>query len=607
MKGSQRLNVLLYDGIGTSVSLQKSLFIMLKHSLKAHFDVMMVNEKVLLQQPWQDSTALLVMPGGRDLLYLDALKSEGCEKIRKYVHDGGRYLGVCAGAYFAANELEFEVDRPEYKVDGKRPLKFFPGLAKGSVVPGFKYASEAGAAAVTIKPLDGTSNPLGVYVNGGPYFTNVEPSRQHLVETVAAYDDNTAAIVKCSVGSGWAILTGPHLEVNSHHIEESIKHLETDIASGRGETEQLSKDLEKLQAMLKSLRQDDVLRLELFTELLSSLGLEVSREITSEDTTTYPIWISTLAASDAQYIKDHLLRAATSQDGHIVSIQDFTGIFVVSESEAAFDVVGDGEQPVRFCDSSKCFDDFSIAKYQTYLGRFSTGQHQSFGAVLLYSPRVGSTQTTLENWISQKGCMMFSMRLLHPQASSLIFLQYLTGLAVVRAVKSLDGCSHIPIHLKWPNDIYVRAMDGTLKKVGGILVTSEYVNNTFGVTIGCGVNVLNAKPSTCLQEFTTASLDVEMVLARVMVELQALYQDFLHPSLPGDPFADFRESYYSFWLHSNQQVQVRFDDGSVRDVLVRGLDPSGFLKAKTLDGELILLQPDGNSFDMTKGLITVKV
>ncbi|KAJ3328163.1 biotin holocarboxylase synthetase, partial [Kappamyces sp. JEL0680] len=266
-------------------------------------------------------------------------------------------------------------------------------------------------------------------------------------------------------------------------------------------------------------------------------------------------------------------------DGHIVSIQDFTGIFVVSESEAAFDVVGDGEQPVRFCDSSKCFDDFSIAKYQTYLGRFSTGQHQSFGAVLLYSPRVGSTQTTLEknpafancmpsgtvfatsqqtagrgrgknSWISQKGCMMFSMRLQHPQASSLIFLQYLTGLAVVRAVKSLDGCSHIPIHLKWPNDIYVRAMDGTLKKVGGILVTSEYVNNSFGVTIGCGVNVLNAKPSTCLQEFTTASLDVEMVLARVMVELQALYQDFLHPSLPGDPFADFRESYYSFWLHS---------------------------------------------------------
>jgi hypothetical protein len=40
---------------------------------------------------------------------------------------------------------------------------------------------------------------------------------------------------------------------------------------------------------------------------------------------------------------------------------------------------------------------------------------------------------------------------------------------------------------------------------------------------------------------------------------------------------------------------------------IRGLDPSGFLKAKsTKTGEIILLQPDGNTFDMLKGLISVK-
>jgi hypothetical protein len=36
-----------------------------------------------------------------------------------------------------------------------------------------------------------------------------------------------------------------------------------------------------------------------------------------------------------------------------------------------------------------------------------------------------------------------------------------------------------------------------------------------------------------------------------------------------------------------------------------GLDSTGLLKAKTADG-FILLQPDGNSFDILKGLIKLK-
>jgi hypothetical protein len=42
-------------------------------------------------------------------------------------------------------------------------------------------------------------------------------------------------------------------------------------------------------------------------------------------------------------------------------------------------------------------------------------------------------------------------------------------------------------------------------------------------------------------------------------------------------------------------------------MIIRGLDPTGYLKGKSvLDGSLVLLQPDGNTFDMLKGLITVK-
>lgn len=49
------------------------------------------------------------------------------------------------------------------------------------------------------------------------------------------------------------------------------------------------------------------------------------------------------------------------------------------------------------------------------------------------------------------------------------------------------------------------------------------------------------------------------------------------------------------------------DDGSLADCEIKGLDPTGFLKARINGkGEVVQLQPDGNSFDMVKGLITAK-
>ena len=42
------------------------------------------------------------------------------------------------------------------------------------------------------------------------------------------------------------------------------------------------------------------------------------------------------------------------------------------------------------------------------------------------------------------------------------------------------------------------------------------------------------------------------------------------------------------------------------EVIVRGLDPNGFLLVETNNGDILSLQPDGNSFDMMQGLITIK-
>ena len=55
----------------------------------------------------EDVTAF-VMPGGAATPFLQKLKVQGNEKIRDYVYQGGHYLGICAGAYYACSKVEFE-------------------------------------------------------------------------------------------------------------------------------------------------------------------------------------------------------------------------------------------------------------------------------------------------------------------------------------------------------------------------------------------------------------------------------------------------------------------------------------------------------------------
>ena len=49
---------------------------------------------------------LLVIPGGSSRLQCEAMKPEGMEAIRKFVADGGRYVGICAGFHCTLNRPE---------------------------------------------------------------------------------------------------------------------------------------------------------------------------------------------------------------------------------------------------------------------------------------------------------------------------------------------------------------------------------------------------------------------------------------------------------------------------------------------------------------------
>lgn len=174
-----------------------------------------------LKDNWEDQTDAIIMPGGRDLPYHEALKGEANFRIRNFVVNGGSYLGICAGAYYGCANLEFDLGQ-SLEVKGERELKFFPGLACGPAFGQgtFCYMSAKGAKVAKLRMHNGSI--LFSYFNGGCYFD--QASSLENVKVLARYLEiphEPAAIVYCKVGKGKAILSGVHPEVGSSSLYSS--------------------------------------------------------------------------------------------------------------------------------------------------------------------------------------------------------------------------------------------------------------------------------------------------------------------------------------------------------------------------------------------------
>lgn len=190
--------ILLYDDEGVSAQSVAA--------LKAHFNATCVSGAFLQNDAWVSKTKLLIMPGGRSLPFYKALGDAGNRNIIQFVKEGGCYLGICAGAYYAAHKTLFARGLPyELQLDGA--LNFFEGEAIGPVFSEkkFDYGSEAGARIVDIvfhKEI------YPVYFNGGCYFSENQ-------STLAHYRENgLSAIIAFPFGRGRVVLSGVHPELD---------------------------------------------------------------------------------------------------------------------------------------------------------------------------------------------------------------------------------------------------------------------------------------------------------------------------------------------------------------------------------------------------------
>ena len=223
MQNRSGVNVLIFDGPGVSQSCLKHLRDSLTSLLSPRYDVLTISAEALRRDPWTDNCALLCFPGGRDVAYLSSLGADGCERIAAWVADGGRYLGICAGAYFASDSISFERGRQGYQVEGDRPLKFFPGKCTGTAFKGFEYDTENGArdcmidleaqAFESVWHGEAPLSQLAVYYNGGGAFEDINSDRVTFLARYAELHGRPPAGVLCKVGGhGKALLWAVHPE-----------------------------------------------------------------------------------------------------------------------------------------------------------------------------------------------------------------------------------------------------------------------------------------------------------------------------------------------------------------------------------------------------------
>ncbi|KFH71359.1 hypothetical protein MVEG_01658 [Podila verticillata NRRL 6337] len=690
------MNILVYSGDGVSRNSLAHTVNSLRSLVGQHYDVMKIDAQGLLTEPWEESTSLLVVPGGRDLPYVRDLNGAANDKIKRYVQSGGRFFGICAGGYYGSDRIVFE-QGTNLEVQGSRELKFFAGECRGAVYPGFVYDSEQGASAVGIElnsEIFG-QDQLGfsetkVYFNGGGYFVDAEstPGTQVLAWyknepgqirhslSSSATSGLKAAVVACQVDRGLAVLSGVHPEYDASHLDPR------------------NPEYGPQPNVVTRLMEKEHERRILLRSVLSKMGLKLSTMETSTSTTSIlpPGAIPGIPALTPLYLAS-IQPSLTSKLA--ATLYDMTQIDnEIKEANDTFHLVpsplhpipvhtpttlpensdGDFEETVTknivLCTdgppAASLTPEFDMGNFFNHL-QLVRQQDPSFrfGSSLMYGQVVTSTQTMLDknfelcqslpdgfvcnatvqvsgrgrgrnSWISPPGCLQFSMVLRHPVMAghaSAVFVQYLVALAVVESVCCLPGYEALPLKLKWPNDIYAelpldhpsQAQAGgkpKMIKIGGVLVNSNFSGSEFLLVIGCGVNATNPNPTTSINHLiryhnkvtgkNLALFSQETLLAHILVKFEQLHKQFLGGD--GTGFAQLEHMYYKRWLHSDalvtlttltphRRVRIRgvtLDYGLLRTVAVdeQGKDMPG--------GPEFRLQPDGNSFDMLKGLITMK-
>lgn len=560
------MKILIYAGRGTSPQSLLHVQRTFGRLFGSCYDVATIDAASLNHDPWEANCKCLVMPGGRDLPYVADIRASTLSKIRSWVYDGGVYVGFCAGAYFASRAVEFEIGDPAMEVKGPRQLAFFDGIARGSVFPGFKYNSEEGARAASIR-LD-TGELVKAYFNGGCFF-DFGPTkgtfdihacycREELCKSRPFSGADLPAVISAKHGKGAVLLSGVHLEYDLDLLEENAKATGLDLS------------------ILANLR-DRPCDAFLAKCLKHALGLHISDN--QPHPSLSPKWY-------AFGIKAGTVQAPVPVEYDTLARLDCFDHLAYRQSVASNIFIG---KKVVYADA--------VTSTQTLLlENPEMARSLPNGTVFVARQQTEGKGRGRNRWISSPGCLQFTLYMHLEDPKVIISLvQYLLAVSLVTACQQLSS-KDIGVAIKWPNDIYLAR-----HKIGGILVNSDFQDG-IRLYMGVGINVTDvpfaASISDALKNMQLPPISKETMLAAFCRVFEELWLKWTGKS--EFPF----DLYHALWLHTGRpEVWVESEQ---RHLFIVGIDEEGYLAAESREGERIKLQPNGNSFDIGRNLITKK-
>ena len=157
-------------------------------------------------------------PGGDSGQYNARINAIGLQHIRDFVAEGGGYIGICAGGYFACNRIMWEGNSYD------NPLDLFNGIGYGAIdeiIPWPRYSM----ATITIN----LSNPINQYGSssesimyyGGAAFYPDEGQEMNVIGTYDSFFDDPA-VINFRYGNGHVILFGPHPEIEEDSARDDV-------------------------------------------------------------------------------------------------------------------------------------------------------------------------------------------------------------------------------------------------------------------------------------------------------------------------------------------------------------------------------------------------
>jgi len=210
----RQVDIAIYAGQGTwdeSVQAAKKMFEWMNYTVE-NLSAQQINNGL-------ENFRILCIPGGNMYDYAQDISSEGKENIRSFVHDGGGYIGICGGAYFASEKVYWQGSKLPMT-----PLRLFSGTATGSISEIMDYPKYT-MCKVNLMNAEHPITKSGRNFEWVLYYWGpaLIPNANANVTVLGNYDKgNQTAMLTFEYGYGKVFLIGTHPEIDEDSDRDEV-------------------------------------------------------------------------------------------------------------------------------------------------------------------------------------------------------------------------------------------------------------------------------------------------------------------------------------------------------------------------------------------------